>query len=119
MGIHIDNRLNFDDHVSQPGKKARKKMHACDRIFRYVETSKRRVFVNSFITSQFSYCPLIWVFHSQRIEHRINKVHERAMRLICPSDSKLTFQELLDKSKTVSIHQKNLQVLATEMFKES
>ena len=39
------------------------------------------------------------------------------MRLICPSDSKLTFQELLDKSKTVSIHQKNLQVLATEMFK--
>ena len=117
MGIHIDNRLNFDDHVSQPGKKARKKMHACDRIFRYVETSKRRVFVNSFITSQFSYCPLIWVFHSQRIEHRINKVHERAMRLICPSDSKLTFQELLDKSKTVSIHQKNLQVLANEMFK--
>ena len=75
MGIHIDNRLSFDDHVSQPGKKARKKMHACDRIFRYVETSKRRVFVNSFITSQFSYCPLIWVFHSQRIEHKINRIH--------------------------------------------
>ena len=34
-----------------------------------------------------------------------------------PSDSKLTFKELLDKNKTVSIHQKNLQVLATEIFK--
>ena len=39
------------------------------------------------------------------------------MRLIYPSDSKLAFKELLDKSKTVSIHQKNLQVLATEIFK--
>ena len=51
------------------------------------------------------------------MEHRINKIHERALRLIYPSDSKLTFKELLDKNKTVSIHQKNLQVLATEIFK--
>ena len=57
------------------------------------------------------------MFHSRRMEHRINKIHERALRLICPSDSKLTFKELLDKNKTASIHQKNLEVLATEIFK--
>ena len=51
------------------------------------------------------------------MEHRINKIHERAFRLIYPFKSKLTFKELLDKNKTVSIHQKNLQVLATEIFK--
>ena len=51
------------------------------------------------------------------MEHRINKFHERALRLIYPSDSKLTFKELLDKNKTVSIHQKNLQVLATKILK--
>ena len=45
------------------------------------------------------------------------EIHERALRLIYPSDSKLTFKELLDKNKTVSIHQKNLQALATEIFK--
>ena len=117
LGIHIDNRLNFDYHVSQLCKKASKKLHALARIFKYVETSKRRVLVNSFITSQFSYCPLIWMFHSRKMEHSINKIHERALRLIYPSDSKLTFKELLDKNKTVSIHQKNLQALATEIFK--
>ena len=42
---------------------------------------------------------------------------ERAFRLIHPSDSKLTFKELLDKNKIVRIHRKNLQVLATEIFK--
>ena len=51
------------------------------------------------------------------MEHNINRIHERAIRLIYPSDSKLTFKELLNKNKTVSIHQKNLQVLATEIFK--
>ena len=57
------------------------------------------------------------MFHSRRIEHRVNKIHEKALCLIYPSDSKLTFKELLDKKQTVSIHQKNLQVLTTEVFK--
>ena len=51
LGIHIDNRLNFDYHVLAG-------------IFKYVETSKRRILVNAFIISLFSYCPLMWMFHS-------------------------------------------------------
>ena len=58
------------------------------------------------------------MFHGRKMEHSINKIHERVLRLIYPSDSKLTFKELLDKSKTVSIHQKNLQVIATKIFRE-
>ena len=42
------------------------------------------------------------------MEHRMNKIYERAFRIIYPSDSKLTFKELLDENKTVSIHPKNL-----------
>ena len=57
------------------------------------------------------------MFHSRRMELRINKIQERALHLIYPSDSKLTCKELLDKHKTVSIQQKNLQVLATEILK--
>ena len=57
------------------------------------------------------------MFHIRRMEHRVNKIHDRALRLIYPSNLKLTFKELLDKNKTVRIHQKNLQVLAPEIFK--
>ena len=63
--FHIDSRLNFDYNVSQLCKKPRKNLHALARIFKYLETSKRRVLVNPFITSQFSYCPLIWIFRSR------------------------------------------------------
>ena len=51
------------------------------------------------------------------MEHKIYKIHKRALRPIYPSDLKLLFKELLDKNKTASTHQKNLQILTTEIFK--
>ena len=97
LGIHIDHRLNFD-YVSQLCKKASKKLHALGIVLKYVGTSKRRVFVNSFITLQFSYCSLIWMFPNGRMQHRISKI-EMAFHLIYPSSSKVKFKELLDKIK--------------------
>ena len=117
LGIHIEGRLNFDYHVSQLCKKASQKLHALARICRYMDTNKRRILLKSFITSQFSYCPLIWMFHSRTMEHRINKIHERALRLVYDQSQELTFDELLIKDNSVRIHQKNLQILATEIFK--
>ena len=93
-------------------------MHWLEILSTYLKTSKLRVLIHSFITSQFSHCPLIWMFRCRKIEHKINKIHEMALRFIYPSDLKLTFKELLDKSKTEH-PSKNLQVLAIEIFKYS
>ena len=65
----------------------------------------------------FSYCPFIWMFHNRAMEHRINRIHERALRRIYPNQNQLTLKELLEKNKAVSIHQRNLQTLATEIYK--
>ena len=56
------------------------------------------------------------MFHSRRLNNKINSIHERALR-ITYQDNTSTFQELLNKDNSVSIHHRNLQVLATEMFK--
>ena len=57
------------------------------------------------------------MFHSRAMEHRINIIHERTLRLIYPDQHQLTFKELLEKNKTVIFHQRNLQILATEICK--
>ena len=49
--------------------------------------------------SQFSYYPLIWMFHSRAMEHRISRIHERTLRLIYPDQHQLTFKELLEKTQ--------------------
>ena len=69
--------------------------------------------MKAFISSRFSYCPLIWMNHSRTLN---NKIHERSLRVIY-DDKKATFKELLDNDKAVSIHTRNLQILLTEMFK--
>ena len=71
--------------------------------------------MKAFITSQFSYCPLIWMFHSRQLNNRINKIHERTLRLVY-KNNKLTFNDLLELDNAVTIHRRNLQILATEIF---
>ena len=56
------------------------------------------------------------MFHSRRLNNKINSIHERALR-ITYQDHISTFQELLNKDNSVSIYYKKLQALATEMFK--
>ena len=51
------------------------------------------------------------------MEHRINRIHERTLRLIYLNQHQLTFKELLEENRTVSIHQRNLQTLTTEIYK--
>ena len=81
--------------------------------------NKLRLFLTemkSFITSQFGYCPLIWMFHSRTLNNKINSIHERALR-ITHNDRKSYFEELLRKDNIISIHNRNLQLLTTEIFK--
>ena len=56
--------------------------------------------MKSFVTSQFGYCPLIWMFHSKTLNNKINFIHERALR-ITYNDRKTSFEELLRKYNTV------------------
>ena len=117
LGINIDNTLSFDYHITQLCKVASKKLHALARICKCMDIPKRKLLMNAFISSQFSYCNLIWMFHSRELENRINKIHERAIRLVYQDQSNLSFKELLNKFDLYSIHQKNLQCLAIEIFK--
>ena len=79
-------------------------------------TSVRRILFKSFIESQFAYCPLIWMFHNRDLEHRTNKLHERALRIVY-DDDELSFSELLSLDKSFTIHHQNLQKLAIEIYK--
>ena len=78
--------------------------------------SQRKVIMKALIFSRFGYYPLVWMFHSRRLSNRTNNIHERALRNV--SRGRITsFEELLKKDKSVTIHQINLQIPATEIFK--
>ena len=56
------------------------------------------------------------MFHSKKLNHKINHIHERALRLVY-NDYTSTIENLLIMDGSVSIHHRNIQKVATEMFK--
>ena len=103
LEVKFDPNLSFENHVNSLRKKVSQKLHALAIISHYMDLKKDKNLMKAFITSQFSYCPLIWMFHSR------NRIFERPLRLIYQNN--LSFSELLDLDISVTVHQKILQVL--------
>ena len=116
LGITIDSNLTFKNHINNICKRASKKLNSLTRVAPYMNMQKQRIIMKSFVTSQLVYCPLIWMFRGRRLNNKINSFHERTLRIIY-QDRISTFQELLNKDNSVSIHHRNLEGLETEMFK--
>ena len=116
LGNKVDNKVIFDEHVSALCKEASKKLHALSRVSRYMTFKQRKIVMKAFISSQFGYCPLVWICHSRTQNNRINKIHERALRLVY-QDEISTFEDLLEKDKSFTIHERNVQGLGIELYK--
>ena len=116
LGINIDSNLTFETHVELLCKKASQKLNALLRVTWSLNFDQRKLLLNAFITSHFSYAPVVWMFHSRKLNNRINKIHERALRLVY-KDYTSSFDDLLAKDNSFKIHQRNLQKLAIEIFK--
>ena len=114
--INIDNFLTFNEHVSKLCKKASQKLHAIAHISSYLNKNKLRLIMNAFFSSQFGYCPLVWMFHNRTCNNKINFLHERMLRIVY-KDYKSSFAELLSEDKSLTVHHRNVQKLAIEMYK--
>ena len=77
---------------------------------------QRKTIMAAFIQCQFSYCPHLWMCHDRLIHSTINKIHERSLRIVY-RDNISSYDLLLEKSGSVSIHHRNLQHLAIKIFK--
>ena len=115
LGITLDRNLNFKRQIKKICRKAGQKLSALQRISSHIKIDKKALLYQSIIKSQFAYCPLVWMFCFRQSNNLINKVHERALKLI--HQDNCNCQTLLEKQHDFLIHQRNLQVLMTEIYK--
>ena len=104
LGVIIDRKLNFKQHLFTVCNKASQKLHVLARASMYMPKEKTGIVMRAFVISQFSYCPLIWMFHDRGVNSKSNHIHERALR-IAYQDFTSSFAELLINDNSVSIHQ--------------
>ena len=116
LGITFDQSLSFKEHGRALCKKAGQNLHALARTSRYMDIEKLQQLMRAFVLSQFSHCPLVWMFYERNLDHRINRTQERALRIAC-KDYGNDFGFLMEQTKSVPINVRNRQLLMTEMYK--
>ena len=91
-------------------------MAAIKRNKSYFSFIQKKNLLSSFVHSHLAYPPLVWMFYNRTMDKKINKVQERALRILYDNDT-LTFLELLEMDGAFTVHQRNIQILLLEMFK--
>ena len=104
LGIKIDNRLSYREHVDALCKRISAKINALKRISPFLKDDQRQAIVNSFVSSELNYCPLVWSFTSKTSLAKLQNLQDRVERMSPGHDH-------------VSIHRRNCETLLKEVYK--
>ena len=116
LGKTIDDKLSFKTHIENTCRKVKYKLHALQRIRKYLSTDKVKTLCNTFINRQFYYAPSIWMFAGKLLISRVQKIHFRSLQMVYNTYD-TTYDDLLSINIDVSIHQRHPCFLITEAFK--
>ena len=116
LGVTIDEQLNFKEHIRNLCKKAARQLNAFKRVSKILNIEEREMIYNSFIVSVFNYCPLIWHFCRKIDYTKIEKINERALRVVY-NDFSRTYKELLHIGNKMTLRKHRFLNFAVEMYK--
>ena len=117
LGVKLDTKLSFESHISKMCKKAAGQLNALKRLQgSVISYNTRKALAESFILSNFNYCPLVWYFSTQKQLQIMEKIQERVLRFL-HNDYKSDYSTLLKISGSVSMEVKRMRYLCLEIYK--
>ena len=113
LGIEIDDKLKFESHISQLCIKAGGQLNSLYRFRKYLTPLTKKLSINSFILSNFTYCPLVWHFSSAKSKNKIELIQKRALKFFHETSN----ENIVFEPGKSSMEVKRLRALATEVYK--
>ena len=102
LGITIDDRIRFDQNISNLCSKAAMQLHALGRLQKYMGKPENVAVVNSFNYANLNYYPLVWHFSTCESIRKIEKIQKRCLKIVFDGyDS--NYDVLLRKSEKVTM----------------
>ena len=108
--------MKFDIHINNICKKAVRQINVMYRFRGIFDLKEREKIHNTFILANFNYCPIVWHFCGKTSIRKIEKVQERALRFL-HNDKISSYDTLIAKSNTTTMHIRRIKSLACEVFK--
>ena len=94
LGVIIDKDLKFQSHAKSIIKAAHQNLSALIRVALLMIDFNKKVIFKSFIKGKVNYCPLLWMFSTTAVNHKINMSHERRLRALLNNETS-TFNGML------------------------
>ena len=108
--------LSFNKHISKLCSKAAMQLNAICRLAKFMGSKEKIAMINSFVYSNFNYCPLVWHFCTCESSQKMEKIKKCCLRLVL-YDSKSDYGHLIQKNGTTTMEIKKLRTSVTELFK--
>ena len=113
-GIQIDDKLNFNLHISKIFKSATNQLNALIRLKQFLSFHAKEVLINSYIISNFNYCPLVWMFSSTQSLNKIGNLQKRALHFLY-DDFEASCEDLLSKGGKSKMNVRRLRTLCRNL----
>ena len=115
LGVHLDDQLNFNLHISNICRSAANQLNALTRLKRFLAFEEKKALINSYFYSDFNYCPLVWMFSSAKPLNKIESLRRRALRFLYDNyDS--SYESILKPAGKSTINVTRLRSLCIEIF---
>ena len=82
LGVYLDNKLNFDLHITKLSQKAGRQIQVISRLSRILNESSKMLLYNTFLVCYFQYCSIVWHFCSKINTYKIEKLQYKALKHI-------------------------------------
>ena len=116
LGVHIDDQLNFNLHISNICRSAANQLNALTSLKSFLAFEEKKTLINSYFYSNFNYCPLVWMFSSAKSLNKVEFLQKRALRLLYDNyDS--SYESLLKLAEKSTMNVTGLRSLCTDIFK--
>ena len=115
LGIHIDNQLSLNQHISNICKSASKQLNALVRLKCILGFEEIKILINSFILSNFNYCPLVWSISTATSLNKVENLQKRVLHFL-HNDYSSSCEELKKSGKSIA-NGSSYRSLCIEIFK--
>ena len=79
LGITLDPKLKFDAHISTLSRRASQQINILKRLSKFLTLESRILVHNYFISANFTYYPVTWMFCGKQNIQKLEKLQERAL----------------------------------------
>ena len=116
LGVHIDERLNFNNHVASICKKTSKQIAVISRFRKLLSIQTKLTLYKAYILPHFTYCSTVWMHCGKTASDKLEKLNKRDLRLIF-NDNANTYATLLETANMPSLHDRRVQDMCILIYK--